>query len=290
MAGLGQQAQERYRERIKQSVVQRFVDKNVLLEAARENDLAVDESEVEEVMDNIKSGLPEGLTFEDALAQGGMTPTQLQARIEEDLMVEKLVENRLDDVSEVTEADAREFYDENKAQFEAPETVEARHILVKVDPEAGEDAKAEKKAQAELYREELLEGADFAELAKEKSEGPSAQKGGELGVLRRGQTVPEFEEAAFSQEIGKVGPVVETKFGYHIIEVLEKTEAGTTPFEDVKEDIISYLTRQSEQEAIGSYIDKLKGEVEIDYPGGKPQMPQPAAGPMQPQPVPSPSQ
>ncbi|MFC1462466.1 peptidylprolyl isomerase [Verrucomicrobiota bacterium] len=99
--------------------------------------------------------------------------------------------------------------------------IHARHILLATG-NMTEARKARRREEAEEIRRELLNGANFAEMAKKRSDCPSKRKGGDLGTFRMGMMVPDFEAAAFNQKENEIGPVVETKFGYHIIQVLER--------------------------------------------------------------------
>ncbi len=152
---------------------------------------------------------------------------------------------------------------------------------IKTDPADDEAAKAAKKAQMEEIQKKLAAGADFAATATEVSECPSSRQGGDLGSFSRGQMVPEFEEAAFTQPIGEVGPIVETQFGYHIIKVADRKEAGKVPLEEAKETIVSRLQNETGRAAVTVYIDELKANSDIQYPNGKP-----IAPPMAPQQMP----
>jgi len=113
---------------------------------------------------------------------------------------------------------------------------------------------------------QLKEGiTDFAEMAKEKSIGPSASSGGDLGFFARGQMVKEFEDAAFSLEPGEISGVVQTQFGYHIIKCEERKEEYSPTFEEAKEKINNTLRQQRENEAISALNLKLKEEAVIVY-------------------------
>ena len=100
-------------------------------------------------------------------------------------------------------------------------TVRARHILLATQS-MDAAAKAKRKKAAEQIRKQLIDGADFAEMAAKHSDCPSKQRGGDLGTFSRGSMVKPFEDAAFSQKENVIGPVVETKFGYHIVQVQER--------------------------------------------------------------------
>ena len=126
-----------------------------------------------------------------------------------------------------TEKEISKFYADNKDKFTTPESVHVRHILVTIDAKDDEKTKAEKKAKIENLRKQIVDGADFAEIAKNNSDCPSKENGGDLGEIKKGQTVKPFEDAAFSQEINAIGPVVTTEFGHHIIQVLGHNPAKT---------------------------------------------------------------
>ncbi len=275
MAGLQPQQKQMYAEQLKRNVIESFVDRSVLLETAKKKDIVVEKAEIDEVIEQVKGTVPGEMTFEQALARMGMTMDELEEQIKGELMVQELVEEKLKALPEIDEEQAKAFYQEREQEFTRGESAEVRHILVKVEEGADEATLEKKKAEAEQLRDKLEEGADFAELAKEHSECGSAASGGNLGVIEKGRTVPAFEKAAFSQEVGKIGPVVKSKFGYHIIEVLEKNESGAIPFENVKEDIMNYLSRQQSQEALNNYIEEEKSGMDIEYPAGKPEAPRP---------------
>ncbi|MEJ2470746.1 MAG: SurA N-terminal domain-containing protein [Desulfuromonadales bacterium] len=136
------------------------------------------------------------------------------------------------------EDELAKYYRRHLDQFEILEKVKASHILVKVDPDADEATREERRAYAESILEEIKNGKDFAELARHKSDDKaSAVKGGELGFFTRGSMVKPFEEAAFSMKPGEISDLVETPFGYHIIKVEAYTEPGIRPMEEAIDEV-----------------------------------------------------
>src|SRR6185312_292251 len=132
---------------------------------------------------------------------------------------------------QVTDAQLQKAYRDQQSNFQIPERVQARHILLKSD--ATNDAAV--KTKAEDLLKQIKAGGDFAKLATANSQDPgSAAKGGELGWIVRGQTVPEFEKAAFSLKPGETSGLVKTEYGYHIIQVETHEQAHLQPFDDVK--------------------------------------------------------
>jgi peptidyl-prolyl cis-trans isomerase D len=142
----------------------------------------------------------------------------------------------------LTEEDLRTYYDNNPDEFYTPKTVKARHILIKVDPQADEKNVEQARQKALEILKLAREGRDFAELAKQYSEGPTAANGGDLGVFRKDAMVKPFAEQAFAMKAGDISEPVQTRFGWHIIKVEKVNEATTTSFEAARDDIRRKLT------------------------------------------------
>ena len=143
---------------------------------------------------------------------------------------------------EITEKEIESYYEYNAKMYSQPKQVKAKHILFKVAQDDTEEVKNKVKERAEKVLEKARKGDDFAALAKEYSEGPSKSQGGDLGYFKTGQMEPPFEEAAFALKKGEISDLVQTRFGYHIILVEDIKEAGMTPLEQVREDILAALT------------------------------------------------
>jgi peptidyl-prolyl cis-trans isomerase C len=180
-------------------------------------------------------------------------------------MLEEFIDLKTVGIEAPTEEEAREFYESNIGRFEMPERVRASHILIKVNQNDTEVVKNRKMATIDSLHAELLGGADMAELARANSECPSSSKGGDLGYFGRGQMVKPFEDAAFALDVGEISPVVETKFGYHIIKVTEREEPEVTGFEEVKDSIIDYLAEMKKQDIMNRIVDELKEQASIEY-------------------------
>ncbi|KPK24145.1 MAG: hypothetical protein AMJ61_14175 [Desulfobacterales bacterium SG8_35_2] len=148
----------------------------------------------------------------------------------------------------IPDEDVESFYRDNFNRYSMPEQRSARHILIKTSEEDTEDILAEKRKMAEQVLELAKSGEDFAELAKQYSEGPTGPRGGDLGAFSRGRMVKPFEDAAFSLKEGEISDIVETQFGFHVIK-LEKIEpASTRPLEEVKDEIKAQLQAQKSRE------------------------------------------
>lgn len=163
---------------------------------------------------------------------------------------------------EVDEASCRSFYDENSANFMQGEMAAASHILF--TPGEGLGASLVK-AKAEGILADLQKNpAAFTALAREHSACPSGKEGGALGQFGRGQMVPEFEQAVFSTEPGQITPeLIETQFGYHIIQVTDRKGGDLVSFDEVKERLQAYLTDMEGRKATHAYLADLVKTADI---------------------------
>ncbi len=159
---------------------------------------------------------------------------------------------------QVSEDQLRQMYDQQVERFRVPERAHVRHILIKtVDRPASEVPSLQKKAEELLAK--LKAGADFADLAKKNSEDPgSAEKGGDLGWITRGQTVPEFEKAAFSLNLKELSGLIKTEYGFHIIQVLEREQARVRPFSEVRSELASEAKRAQVYDKMQRVADQIR--------------------------------
>ncbi len=155
----------------------------------------------------------------------------------------------------VSKEEIDEYYEENLDAFKKPESVQARHILFKVDEDADESTVSSVRKKAEDIYLKVIDGQDFAEMAKTYSEGPTRETGGFLGTFERGTMVQPFEEKAFSMAPGDVSEPVRTPFGWHIIKVEEKRPETTLSVEDADPQIRGILSDRKAK--LAAYEDAL---------------------------------
>jgi peptidyl-prolyl cis-trans isomerase D len=162
----------------------------------------------------------------------------------------------------VSDAQLRQAYSGSMDNFRMPERVKARHILLMTQGKSDAEKKQALTKAQDLLKQ-LRAGADFADLAKKNSQDPgSAQNGGDLGFIVRGQTVPEFEKVAFTAKPKEISDVVTTQYGYHIIQVMEKEPARVKPFEEVKTALAEELKKQEVNDKTQSLADQAHTELE----------------------------
>jgi len=164
----------------------------------------------------------------------------------------------------VEDDEVKTYYEENQAEFYSPETVEARHILIQLDKDADEKAVEAARMRAAEIHMRALKGEDFAELAKQFSEGPSKGQGGYLGTFGRGRMVKPFEDKAFSLQAGEISAPTRTDFGWHIIKVEKHNAAETLTLEASQNKIRGQL---SEKKARALALEDAESAYDMSYGG-----------------------
>lgn len=255
---------DRAKVEIRQGLIDEFVVRNLLTKEIGAKKVTATEKEVTEVLENVKAQLPAGVTMDDLLKKNNLDAAKMREEIGMNIRINKLVMQELGGKVKITDKEISDFYNKNIDQFKRRETVHARHILVAKAAGDNDKIKAEKKGKAEDLRKQLVSGADFADLAKKHSDCPSKEGGGDLGTFSRGQMVKPFEDAVFSQEKNVIGQVVETEFGFHIIQLLERQSAQVAKLDgETKPQIQAALERQKQQGAYDSMIKRLKAGANI---------------------------
>jgi peptidyl-prolyl cis-trans isomerase C len=248
-----------------QNVKEQLITKILMDDAIAAAHVEVSTNDLAKAMDEIRASVPEGEDLESALAQAGTTLEKLTANVKEQLAARKFLETKTEGVAAATEEEAKEFYDSNPDRFKKPEGITASHILIKFDKDDTDEIKAEKKAKLEKIRADIVSGTNtFEEAAQASSDCPSSAQGGSLGTFGKGQMVPEFEVAAFSQEPGEIGDIIETQFGYHIIKVTDHQAESVVGFDEAKDSIIAYLSGQKKQQVVSDYIKSLRDSATIE--------------------------
>jgi len=239
-----------------QMILQQLIDEELLLAYGASQGLSVSDEEVnEEIQRVLSSGQLTLVELQENLKNFNLTVDDFEGLIGRKLMIEKSMDALLKDVPPPTEADARAFYDENSAQFVSEEQVTVRHILI-----------ASQREDAAQFSKDLLdqikEGADFCALVEEETDDKgSVETCGEY-TFPRGYMVPEFEEASFELAPGDL-TLVQSQFGYHIIEKLADVPAGIVSFDEAEEGIVAQLTQQNGLAVYQDFLATAKNETDI---------------------------
>ncbi|MFU8803444.1 MAG: peptidylprolyl isomerase [Bradymonadaceae bacterium] len=251
-------------------IIERLIDQRLIDAAIADANIEISEAEIDAKLEEVRAEFAEASeeiygekrTLDDMVTELGISTAELRQSIQQSIAIERLLEAR--GMTGPTEEEVREFYDQNQEFFAQPEQIEARHILIRVEPEAPEEAWEEARERAEQVHAQVTEeGADFEAIATEVSEGPSAPEGGALGTFARGRMVPEFEEAAFALQPGEISEPVRTQFGWHIIQVQDRQQEGTVEFDEIKDQLERELKNQAIQEQLGAFLEGLRAQADI---------------------------
>lgn len=253
------------RKRVEDDVMERLITETLLRQRVKAEGIEVGDAEVEEFIAGLRTQLPPDTTMEQQLAAAGMSVEELRRQVKEDMAIQKLLESKIPGGLEPSDEEIVAFYNTNRDEFfTRPALATASHILVSTQDARSDEARRAAREKIDTIRAAILAGADFAEQAKAHSACPSGQQGGDLGQFPRGQMVPTFEDAAFTQEIGQVGPVVQTEFGLHLILVSDRTEGEVVALEEVRTDIAGHLENEKKQQAVEAYILKLREDATVE--------------------------
>jgi peptidyl-prolyl cis-trans isomerase C len=246
--------------------VDNLVTVAILKGQVKEQNITADPAKVDQQIQQFSKQFPSQADFQKIMASQGVTEADLRKSVEERLTVQQVLDQATKDVPGATDEEISKFYEVNPTKFNAPEQLHASHILLRLDPKSTPEQKDEVKKKIEGIRADIESKAiTFAEAAEKYSEDPSnAKKGGDLGFFSRGQMVKPFEEAAFATKPGTLSPVVETQFGYHIIQVAELKPAGKVSLEEAKPAIKQYLDQSAKQRAAQKYMSELRAKASVE--------------------------
>ena len=275
-------------EKLRVDLLDRMIDEKVLLVKAKEDSIEVKDSEVERTLeDRIQQTIERHGSedaFNDELQRYGLTIKELKKRyrqeIHNELLADRVMQSKISGI-DISRREVEEFYETYKDSLPAQEeAVRIAHLLLEVKP--GEEEKREARDRIQRVLEEVRTGADFAELAKKYSEGPSAPLGGDLGFFAPGTMVPDFEQAAFALDVGGISDIVETQFGYHIIKCEEKrgdevrvrhilvqTTTGPQDEERTKQEIATLRKRIDEGEDFSTLVREYSHDPTTAPTGGE---------------------
>jgi len=269
-----EQKLEGYRQLLNELIMDKLISK-------ASGGVTVSQADVDAEIKKIKGQFPSEEEFNKQLEAAGQSPDKLNDSLKKMLQQQKWLEGQIADEVAVSEDDAKKFYDANKAEFAQPPMVKASHILFRVNKDDSEEVSKQKLEAAKKAEARAKKGEDFAKLAAELSEEPGAKEsGGDLDYFTKDRMVPEFADVAFKEKVGDISDPVKTEFGWHIIKVTGKKDAHTMTFEEVKPQLIAYLKKQKQDQAMQKLLKSLRdsAKVENNLPPPAPESAAPAEG------------
>ena len=249
---------------IRMDVLNNLINRELLNQESKKQKIAITDEQVNDKLSKIKERFKGDGEFKEMLTKMKLTEAQIKIQLKEDLAIQALIDKQVVEKITIADQDARAYYDTHPEAFKQPEQLKASHILVKVDPKDDPAKKDEALKKIESVQEKLKAGGDFAALAKELSDCPSKEKGGDLGYFGKGQMVKPFEDAAQALKPGETSGIVETQFGYHIIKLVEIKPEGIMPYTEVKDQLTQYLKQEKVKTELDSYLAGLEKSAKIE--------------------------
>ena len=249
---------------IKKGVLETLINRELLFQESQNKGIKIEDKEVNKQFDIVKKRFPNENEYKAALQKMGISEAELKSQIKEGMAIQQFIDDYLVQKVKVSEAEVKDFYENNPDMFKQHEQIKGSHILIKFDIQADKSTKDQANKKIKKIQKKLEAGEDFTSLAKEFSEGPSNIKGGDIGYFNRGQMVKPFEDAAFKLKPGEVSDIVETRFGYHLIKVVDKKSESVVNYENVKDKIVQYLKQAKKREVIKVDVEKLRQKAVIE--------------------------
>ena len=272
---------------VKSRIVNELIIKTLLDDEIAKRGIKVTNDDINDAIKDIVEKVGSKENLDKILKQNGVSASEFKKDLKEQVKMKKLAESL--GSYEVTDADAKEFYNKNIEKFKFPDKVRASHILIAVNPEeiteiiksdsknanlseaeikakVQEEIKAKEAKAKELFNQAKQDPSNFAKLAKDNSDDTvSAQKGGDLGFFAKQEMVPEFANASFGAKPETIVGPVKTQYGYHIIYVKDRMAAGQKPFEKEKNSIKEHIKNQKQLEKVDQLVESLKKNAKIEY-------------------------
>lgn len=238
-----------------------MVDHHLMAAQAEKEGFKPDLEKAEKQLDSYKKQMGTA-TFRKRVEMQGVAMDDIVLREAQSAAIRQWLHDTVETDVKVTDEEVRTHYDENRERFRKPERLQASHILVKVGPDAQDEERKAARAKAERLLEDIRQGRDFAEVAKEYSDCPSKARGGSLGTFRKGRMVPPFEEALEKLEQDEISGIVETQFGYHIIQRGKGTPAEQVPFEELQDRLRRQLASRKQSDKLKQVTETLREECD----------------------------
>ncbi len=248
---------------MKEKVIDSLINRELLYQQSKAKGITTDAAEIDTSIDQIKQRLEAGQSIESLLEEMGITIETMRNQVGRANAIQKLLELVVYPQAMVSEKESRIFFENNPQYFKKPEEVKASHILIQVAPNASDEEKLAARHKIEEVQKKIEAGDDFADLARQYSEGPSNVSGGDLGYFDRKKMVKPFSDAAFDLKPGQVSDIIETSFGFHLIKVFDKKAKSAYVFEDIKDRLRELLRQQKIQNETVHYLEELRKTAEV---------------------------
>lgn len=256
----GEEGLEQKMDEARQDALNRLIEEKLIFQEAKKRKVMVDDFEIQERLEDVKQRFDSDEEFYKAISASGVTIARLKKKYEEQIMMRKLVNGIIASRVSISPTQVTAYYYGNIKDFSMPDMVRFKVLLVKpLDQETLYSAR--KLAEDILKR--IGQGEDFDMLANQFSQGPNTDKGGDMGYMPAGSTIPEIEDAISQLNPGEISNIIETGSGFYIVMVLDKKQAGTVPIIEVSDIIKERLFQRESELTLREFVGKLKEDAYI---------------------------
>ena len=261
------QLQAQMKERQK-NLLRDMIDQQLLIEHAK--DMGIDvETDLVKRLDEVRkeNGLATMDDLEKAVEKQGIVWEDYKQQMKNGLLTQKVIQQEVGGRMDIGPDEIKKYYDAHKQDFVRPEQVDLSEILLSTEGKTPEEIAAVKTKADDLHKQ-VVNGADFAQLAMRHSDGSTAQDGGELGLYERGQLASELADAVFKLDKNGITDVIQTKAGFEILKVNEHYQAGLQPLDKVSDQITNIIYKQKMDPAMRDYLAELREESYVTVKPG----------------------
>jgi len=248
---------------IRREVLESMIRRELLYQAARKSGIKSDENAINKDINSLKQQFSGETEYKNELSRRGINEEVLRARMVRNSLVQKYVDKEFTGKVNVIDKEIQDYYQKNIDLFKQPFQMQVSQIFIQSDPKGGDSRKKELRGKAEKILKNLKDDQDFADLAREYSDGPTKNKGGDLGYLRKGQLEKQFESKIFALKKGEITDVIETEYGFHIFKVTDIKPETMLAYENVKEKVKKFLVDEKIKQEADNYARKLREKTDV---------------------------
>ena len=253
---------EKRLEAARKGLLEQLINSKLAVSLAKKEEIEIDEEALKGKIDKVKSYYVSEEAFLQTLSAKGTNLTEFEQEMREQMLGQKLVEKEVASKIVIAPGDIKDLYDRNKEQLVSPDTVKARGIMIR---KGDVSAEAENRKKMEDIISELKKGKDFAALATERSEGPYASNGGDMGYVSPGQLLKEIDDVIFTLKKEELSDIVETRIGYHVFLVEEIQKPRQLELDEVSDFLREQLYMKRFEEGLVRWLDEKRKNAYISY-------------------------
>jgi parvulin-like peptidyl-prolyl isomerase len=253
------------KQKTREKLLDDMVEELVIKDRADRLNITVSDAELKDAVGRLKAqyGITSDEAFEASLKEAGLTKAQMEARLRETLLTNKVFGRELRSRAELTDKELKTRYEAEKETYRLPERAEVREIVITVPEGASGQVAVEKKGMADELASQARGGSDFAVLAAQFSDASTKGDGGLLGEIKKGELIGELDTAIFSAKTGDIVGPITTQFGYHILKIEKHYDSEIPGFEAVKEQLRKDASEETFQRDYKAYLENLRKEAYI---------------------------